>query len=231
VKLSISQNQESQAIILRAQPLPRNALLLHAFCRSQGLVKISLNPGLQKQAGPSCSAPLSEVFLRFRETRSSIYKAEDISAIDYHLENRKNFNCLQESLKLLQITETLYLPGAAAQTAFDLLSFYLRCIPKCQSPAILRLSYSLKLLILEGMLYFPQRLKEQKNFAPYYSVEMGEFTPMEKLSSTSFTLSAEQARYFLFLAEVQRKKDLLFLEENKFLIDLGTRLVQTTLNS
>jgi DNA repair protein RecO (recombination protein O) len=144
---------KDDGIVLLAQDYKEKDRIITVFTLNHGLIKLIVkgmerrSPHLFALTGLFCYAEYLYV-----KGSSDLYRFEDGTVIDSHLELRDQLIYLQIAGEMARAVLQSQMAGKPAPALFTLLISYLKQINSFDNPSILPISFRCKLLVHEGLL-------------------------------------------------------------------------------
>lgn len=212
--------KRSEGVVLKATPYKENDRIITLFTPDQGVISLYVR-GLSrsKPALVNLTTPLCHGEFIYRKGKSDLYRFVDGTIIDLHLPLRRSYQHLEFGGKMLQAILKSQLPGKAAEKLYALLLTYLKHLPTAEHPAVLWVSFLLKLLKHEGLLSLTESCTSCGNPASRFGD--GESRCSECDEGLSFPFSEEEWKLLYTLGSTRQ-----FTNINHLTLDLS--LVKAT---
>lgn len=153
--------QTSQGIILQVIPFRDYDQIITLFTPDRGVLKVVFNGSRSKrQAVQGICLPLTLVECTYQEKNSELFKCQEMQLVDANHQLRQGLACLEAACEMLQIIRFSQLVGKPAPLLYQLLIYYLKHLPQAPDPVSLIASFKLKILLHDGLVYFPLKCAE-----------------------------------------------------------------------
>lgn len=147
------------AIVLKATPYEEDGKILKLFTREAGLLSVIIKKlGRKASYWQTVTSPLARGEFHLTRRQSDLYTLGDVSLIDAHYEIRNHLDKLDAACSILRAILTSQYPEKASPELYLLTTTYLKKLKTFHDPAILALSFQMKLLNYEGL--FPETIEE-----------------------------------------------------------------------
>jgi DNA repair protein RecO len=139
-------------VLIQAIPYLESNRILKIFTQTSGLITLVEKKAAFKIFNPFCIAEWV-----YRKSRKEIHTLIDGDLIDDLIDLRKSYPVLKAAGSIAKDLLSSQLPGRHSPALYHLLCSYFKKLPLFENPAILPLSFRLKLLIHEGLLSLDPR--------------------------------------------------------------------------
>ncbi len=147
------------AIVLKATKYEDDGKILKVFTKDSGLLSVIIKKISKKGTyWQTLTSPLARGEFHLKRGTSTLYTISDASLIDAYLEIRSDFDKLEAACAILRALLTSQQPEKASPALFHLTIVYLKKLKTFSQPALLSLSFQMKLLNFEGL--FPETKEE-----------------------------------------------------------------------
>lgn len=142
---------KTEGVILHALNFRDYDQILTVFTYTEGLVKGVLKGSL-KRNNSSFAAPLTRIEFLYTKGNSDLLKLTEISPLSQYLQLRTDLKRLEAACDMSQALMSSQMPHHPAPDLYRLFVWSLDKIPIAADPALLALSFRLKLLRHDGVL-------------------------------------------------------------------------------
>ncbi len=147
------------AIVLKATKYEDDGRILKIFTKEAGLVSVIVKKISKKGTyWQTLTSPLARGEFHLKQGNSALYTLSDASLTDPYLEIRENLDKLEAACTILRALLLSQHPEKASPALFHLTLVYLKKLKTFSTPALIALSFQMKLLNFEGL--FPESKEE-----------------------------------------------------------------------
>jgi DNA repair protein RecO len=155
------------AIVLKATSYEDDGKILKLFSKCSGVVSVIIKQLTRKGAYfQTLTSPLARGEFHLYRRQSELYSLRDASLIDGHYEVRNNLDRLDCAGSILRSILISQCPEKASPELYKLTVLYLKKLKSFPDPAVLALSFKMKLLNFEGL--FPETKEDFNNSLSSY---------------------------------------------------------------
>ncbi len=138
-----------EGIILRTLPYRENERILTLMTKEHGILQAIL---YKKNVPAAICSPSSKIELLYKEGRGNLALGVDIHLLDANEKIRSSLAAMLEVGKMLSITLKTQVERKPAPEIYTLLRLLISLSTEMADPEILTYIYSIKILLLEGMI-------------------------------------------------------------------------------
>ncbi|HRW58713.1 MAG TPA: DNA repair protein RecO [Chlamydiales bacterium] len=162
--------QKTQGIILSKTPFEDKKNIIKVFTKDHGLLTFIVKKSSKNRfMYDSFTSIFNTIECIFPYKNKNIHTLYDVSLISEPLDIRNSLQSLQTAASLCNFLLKTHLGEKPSPLTFDLLSFYLKQIPYSQKHKLLKQSFQLKILTLEGLIHVDSKCHHCDQQTQYYS--------------------------------------------------------------
>ena len=141
-----------EGIILKCFPFKESDLILKVLTREKGIASFIMKGGQSsKRRGGTPLGPLIHAELTYFQGNSELLQLREAVLIDGFASLRESYDHLEAALLMIKKVLVSQIGQKPAPNIFNLLHYYLKRLPALDTPRILSCSFTLKVLLHEGL--------------------------------------------------------------------------------
>lgn len=142
-----------EGIVLKAIDFRERQRIVTIFTPDEGLITVFISRISPKNPERiNLSTPLTRADWQVKVRKNDLWSLQDASILDLHLPLRQNFDRLQAARLMIERVLKTQLPHKPAPKLYALFKTFLKSLTTTENPALLELTFALKLMRHEGLL-------------------------------------------------------------------------------